>query len=438
VAVDASPGAGRVLIASGDPLAAEPSWDRVDNLGSGCRCYGFDYSRGRQSEFDVTNTGTARVYFHDMDGSFADDMLVGLQIMLQLYDPVAAAWEPVFRGHIDDIHNTPSPGAPSLTNVQVDCVDIFDYLGSVKMVVGTMGDALTTQSGIVFYEDENVDDRMTKLATDAGLAASMFVAFTGNIAVLESQYDTDDDILSAMREAADAEFPSGVAQVYVDRFGRAVFHGRFARFDPDTVSGTGNWDFNRWNAATREDVTSGRAQIREFQYNRPRTRIVNTYVAWPMLNEDHTEFDQADIPTLSKMDATSIGDYGYRGQEAASLIIKENINNANTGRDECELFGEYYVANYNVPRKNVERIVFKTLDPDDALSRDTAGWALMTRVDVSDFVHLYIDEAGLDNTEFIVEGVEGECRVGPPEYDFVTVTLNLSPAAYYTDDVFGA
>jgi hypothetical protein len=437
VAVDASPGAGRVLIASsGGPLTAEPSWTRYDELGAGCRCSGFDYSRGRQSEFDVTNTGTGRVYFNDMNGTFADESLIGKQAMLQLFDPVTSAWQPVFRGHIDDIHNAPSPGAPTLTNVQLDLVDIFDYLGSVKMVVGTMGDALTTQDGIVFYEDENVDDRMTKLATDAGLAASMFVAFTGNIAVLESQYDTDDDILSAMREAADAEFPSGVAQVYVDRYGRAVFHGRFARFDPDTVSGTGNWDFNRWDAGTREDVTSGVAQIREFQYNRPRTRIINTYVAWPMLNEDMSEFDQAEIPTMTKTDATSISAYGYRGQEAASLIIKENINNANTGRDECELFGEYFINNYDVPRKNIERVTFKTLDPDDPLARDTATWALMTRVDVSDFVHMFVDEAGLADTEFIVEGVEGECRVGPPEYDMVTVTLNLSPAAYYLDDVF--
>jgi hypothetical protein len=437
MAVDASPGAGRVLFAtSGGPLTAEPSWARKDNLGSTCRCYGFDYDRGRQSEFDVTNTGTARIYFHDMAGTFADEDWIGFQVMLQLYDPVTAAWQPVFRGHIDDIHNEPHPNAPTLTNVQIDCVDLFDYLGSVKMVVGTMGDTLTTQDGIVFYEDENVDDRLVKLATDAGLAADMGVFFTGNISVLESQYDTDDDILSAMREAADAEFPSGVAQVYVDRYGRVVFHGRFARFDPDTVSSGAEWDFTRWEAATREDVTSGRAQIREFKYNAPRTRIINSYVAWPMLNEDMTEFDQADIPTMVKTDATSIAAYGYRGQEAASLIIKENINNANTGRDECELFGEYFVSNYNVPHKNIERITFKTLDPDDPLSRDTAGWALMTRVDVSDFVHLYIDEAGLSGDEFIVEGVSGECRVGPPEYDMVTVTLNLSPAAYYLDDVF--
>jgi hypothetical protein len=421
------------MATTGGPLAAEPTWARKDNLGSTCRCYGFDYSRGRQDEFDITNTGTARVYFHDQAGTFSNEDWIGVQIMLQLYDPVTSAWQPVFRGHIDDIHSTPSPGAPALSNIQIDCVDLFDYLGSVKMIVGVMGDALTTQSGIVFYEDENVDDRLTRLATDAGLDADMGVFFTGNVSVLESEYDIDDDILSAMREAADAEFPSGVAQVYVDRYGRVVFHGRFARFDPDTVSSGAEWDFTRWEAATREDVTSGRAQIREFQYNRPRTRIINTYVAWPKLNEDHSEFDQADIPTLTKTDPTSIGFYGYRGQEAPSIIIKENINNANTGRDECELFAEYYVTNYAEPRKNIERITFKSLDPDDPLSRDTATWALMTRVDVSDFVHLFVDEAGLSDDEFIVEGVSGECRVGPPDFDFVTVTLNLSPAAYYID-----
>ena len=69
MAVDASPGAGRVLIASGaGPLVAEPSWTRYDNL-SACRCFGFDWHRGRQTEFDVTSAGTARVFFNDRDGT---------------------------------------------------------------------------------------------------------------------------------------------------------------------------------------------------------------------------------------------------------------------------------------------------------------------------------------------------------------------------------
>jgi len=87
-----SPGAGRVLIAVGaDPLVAEPTWTRYDEL-SNCRCEGFDVNRGRQSEFDTTDTGSARVFFHDRAQVLNDDDLIGLQIMLQVYDPVAAAW----------------------------------------------------------------------------------------------------------------------------------------------------------------------------------------------------------------------------------------------------------------------------------------------------------------------------------------------------------
>jgi hypothetical protein len=217
-----------------------------------------------------------------------------------------------------------------------------------------------------------------------------------------------------------------------------VAHGRFAKFDPDTVSSGAEWDFTRWAAATRDDVTTGRAQIREFATNGPRERIINSYCSWPELDIDGEPFDQSVIDNQTKTNPTSITAYGYHGREAPALILKENINNANTGREECALFADFFIhsSNYGVPHKNIERITFKTLDPDDALSRDAAGWAIMSRVDISDFVHLFVDEAGLSDEEFIVEGVSGECRVGPPEYDFVTVNLNLSPAANYTENVF--
>lgn len=422
------------------PLVAEPDWVRYDDI-EDCRCFGFDWDRGRQSEFDVTNTGTARVYFHDRAGIFDTEFQIGLQIMLQLYDPVTDAWEPVFRGHIDDIPSEPSPAAPDLTNVQVNCVDVFDYLQGAKMVPGVMGFP-GGPDGVVFYEDAPVATdgaevgRIDSLFDDAGLASSMYVSFTGNVVVCETLYDPDDTILSALLDAADAEFP-GVGNIYVDRYGRAVFHGRFARFDPDGTSSGAEWDFTRWGAATRGDVTSGRAQIREFRYNRPRTRIVNTAVIWPELDENHDPFDQALIKThQTKKDDPSIGAYGYHGYEAAALIIKEHKSNGNTGAEECALMADYYVANYAEPRKNVERITFKGLPPDEDRAADV--WALMTRADISDVIHLWIDEAGLTDAEFFIEGISGECRVGPPEFDFVTVTPNLSPAAYYGTDVFGS
>ena len=248
MAVDASPGAGRVLIASsGGPLTAEPSWTRYDNL-SACRCFGFDWNRGRQSEFDQTNTGTARVFFHDRDGTFSSDTFIGRQVMLQLWDPVAEAWEPVFRGHIDDIHNVPSPGAPTLTDLQVDCVDILDYLGGVK-IVGcreAFGDAPpATMRGIVFYEDGPVDDRLNDLATDAGLVASMKVIFSRQRGCARG--GARPGRRHPVRRCETPPTPSspGVANVYADRFGRLVFHGRFARFDPEaTASEDGNWHFD--------------------------------------------------------------------------------------------------------------------------------------------------------------------------------------------------
>ena len=305
MAVDASPGAGRVLIASsGGPLTAEPSWTRYDEL-SACRCSGFDWQRGRQDEFDVTNTGTARVYFHDRNGTFAADSWIGKQIMLQLWDPVDASWQPVFRGHIDDMPSTPSQGAPELTNRQLDCVDIFDYLGRGETGGRRDGrrDPGHVEGGrLVFYEDGPVDVRITSLFTDAGLASTMYVVFTGNVDVNETLYGPDDDILvsSGMPRR---RVPFGVANVYVDRCGRAVLHGRFAKFDPDGTSFGAEWDFTRWDAATREDVTTGVAQIREFAFNRPRTRVVNSYHAWPREDELGYEFEQKNVAALVRIDA---------------------------------------------------------------------------------------------------------------------------------------
>ena len=426
---------GRVLIAlAAGPLVAEPTWTRFDE-DTACRCAGFDWTRGRQSEFDVSEAGSARVYFHDRDGSLSGEDLVGLQIMLQLFDPVAEEWHPVFRGHIDDVQNTASPGAPTLTNKEIDCVGIFDYLAGAKMVVGSWGDtypATAKLNGVVFYEDGPVDGRIEDVLDDAGLDPDMYVVFSGNVDVNESLYDPDDNALQALRDAADAEFP-GIANVYEDRFGRVVFHGRFARFDPDTVAGDAGpdaWDFTRWEAATREDVTGTRAQVREFGWNSPRSRIVNTYHAWPAKDELGYDAKPKIVETLMRSDGTSITAYGYHGLEAGDLIIKEHKTNGNTGYEECGLFGDFWVANYNLPRKNVQRVTFKSLWPDDA--RAAATWDLMCRIDISDILHLWIDEADLSDDEFYVEGIQGEARFLNPDFDMVTVTPNLSPTAYYT------
>ncbi len=61
----------------------------------------------------------------------------------------------------------------------------------------------------------------------------------------------------------------------------------------------------------------------------------------------------------------------------------------------------------------------------------------MTRCDVSDAIHLTIDEADLADEPFFVDGISVECRPLQPALDMVTVTPNLTPASYYDLDVFG-
>lgn len=441
---------GRVLIGTGNVLTASPTWTRYDEL-SNCRCAGFDIDTGRQSEFDTTDTGNATVFFNDRAGTFNDDALIGRPIMLQVQDPMTGTWQPQFRGVIDDTEHNVNPRG-IVSNVQVRCKDIFDYLAQTRFVLGTHGDTVPAgAAGSVYYEEGPVatgtndpadGGRIEKILDDGGLDPTRYVVFSGNVDVIETFYDPDDPLLIGLRDAADAEFP-GIANCYVDRFGRFVFHGRLARFDPDGVAGAeANWDFMRWEAATREDVTGDRAQIRAFAWNQPRSRIINSAIAWPKMYLDTAptpdilrRTPEAFKGALTFEDAGSVSTYGFRGMRPmGDLIIKEHKTNGNDSIDECQLFAQFYVNNYSVPRKNVQRVTFSSVNPDEAYA--DATWTVMLQADISDIIALTIDEAELAAEDFYIEGFSKTVRVGNPDYDIVEVTPNLTPYAYYTDNVF--
>jgi hypothetical protein len=434
---------GRVLIGTGNVLTASPTWTRYDELAD-CRCAGYTIDTGRQSEFDTTDTGNATVFFADQDGTFNDDGLIGRPIMLQVQDPTTDVWETQFRGVIDDTEHNVNPSA-FVSNVQVQCKDIFDYLAQTRFLLGTHGDTVPAgAAGSIYYPEGPVatgtgdpDDggRIEWILDDGGLDPTRYVVFSGNVDVISTFYDPDDPLLVGLRDACDAEFP-GIANCYVDRFGRFVFHGRLARFDPDGVAGAeANWDFMRWEAATRGDVTGDRAQIRAFAWNQPRSRIVNAAIAWPRELEDGRRFPEAFKGAQQFEDVTSVGTYGYRGMRPmGDLIIKEHKTNPSTGQQECQLFAEFYVNNYAVPRKNVQRCTFRSVGLTETYADQT--WALMLQADISDIIALTIDEADLADEDFYIEGFSKTVRVMSPEMDYVEVTPNLTPFAYYTDNVF--
>jgi hypothetical protein len=46
-----------------------PTWTRLDNLGGGLRLAAVEIRRGRQDEFERTETGTLTATFNDRDGT---------------------------------------------------------------------------------------------------------------------------------------------------------------------------------------------------------------------------------------------------------------------------------------------------------------------------------------------------------------------------------
>lgn len=424
-----------LIAAGGGPLDPEPTWDRYDELDN-CRCEGFQSFAGRQSEFDTTDTGNARVFFHDRAGVLNSTDLVGKQILLQLRNPVTDEWHPRWRGHIDDVVRKTDPFAP-LSDTQLVCVGIFDYLGGVKFVPGEMGDVPPAgMNGIVFYEDGPADERAESVLTDAQVDPEMYVVFSLNVDVNETLYDVDDVALQALRDVVDADFP-GLANVYEDRFGRVCAHGYQSRFDPDTVAaGAGDeaWDFQRWPCATAPNVTTGVAQIREFGFNIPRARIINSWVGWPREDENGAPWDRAGIAAQVRVDTASRDEYGWRGKDAPDLIVKEHKTNGDTGAEHLQRIAEFYIGNYAEPRRNIQTLTLRSLRPTDA--RAAATFEAMCRMDVSDIVEANVAEEGIDE-DFFVEGVDVACRpTGNPSFDWIEVTPNLSPASYYGTNPF--
>jgi hypothetical protein len=161
------------------------------------------------------------------------------------------------------------------------------------------------------------------------------------------------------------------------------------------------------------------------------------YPRYPIKGTPIQTFTEADIPNQIAVDAPSIAAYGYRSWSARDLITLEGTTTGLEAGPECKLFADFYVANYALPRTRVEALSFKSLHPDD--DRAAATWALICGVDISDRITLSHDYPGSLIPYFesmFVEGSEMTIRPLNPTYDLVELSVNVSPAAYYTTDVF--
>ena len=84
--------------------------------------------------------------------------------------------------------------------------------------------ATSTNKGQVKFVTETCQDRIERVLDHAEIPAAFSVVFTGNVDLRQTIYSPGEAAMTAIQEAADAEFP-GVSNVYVDRLGRLCFHG---------------------------------------------------------------------------------------------------------------------------------------------------------------------------------------------------------------------
>ena len=233
---------GRLLIALSDgPLVADPTWTRLDDTDG--LVAGLDLTSGRQTLLAQTDTGTGTAYLNDQAGLF--DMggiyydIVGRQILFQLYDPVADAWEPQFRGWVDDVtydidgSAVDAAGDPINAWIQLECVDVFDLLNGYGLTPGLDGMSVeggtrgTTPAGsedtIYYYGTSGtVDDRIIEVLANVGIAPTRSIVASGNVRLLAAQYDPGESALTVIRDAADADIPF-IANCYVNRSGQFCF-----------------------------------------------------------------------------------------------------------------------------------------------------------------------------------------------------------------------
>ncbi len=455
--------AGRVLIAWDDgPLEPNPTWTVIDQGGSTFPYHfvsGYDTHSGRQTLISQIETGTATVYVNDREGLFDDrngsspfqGKLSGRQIMLQLYNPHDGTWEPQFRGLINDYRYTMdgsavgADGNPVNASIEIECVDMFDYLNGYGLTPGLDGISVTGAEDSVNYAETTtgIKGRFLEILTDATTVpwvTDMTILFSGNVQAIATQYNADESALTALRDAADAELPF-IGMIYCNRHGQFCFRGRYSRFAPDDVAAEAGstWDFTRWRVGDGKAIQSDatRAQIRGFTYSRDRNEIINAAMCYPQ------GLAAKNIPDQVYGNTASIDAYGKHQANPLTDLITGSYTGPGTispddGQTQCFMYAELLVKNKKDPRLCPNSVQLKSINPSDF--RASATWAILTRSDISHIINIAVGYAGgtglmgaATTDDYYIEGRSLVVRPANSIYDSVDLDLDVTPFVWSAD-----
>lgn len=423
------------IVQKGDSLSpiGESTFSDIDGDGV-LTVESVSITRGRRDELERTPTGTCTILLNSRI-LFTSSMFDALQVQVRLWNPVLNTWTVIFRGTVKEASWDYDP-SQRVARIEVVAVDLLDYLAGYELDPVLNGDSGlkpgSVSEGDVYYIANQVDERITAALDDAEVPAASRDIFTGNVNVQRGVYPPRTSVLEVMQDAAEAEWP-GVANIYVSKAGVVTFHGRRARFFPDVAE----YDIDEWTIGDHVEMAAdptGTAQIRGLSYIRDQSMVINSALATP------EGIDDEDIQFQFVTDSGSIVTHGLHSWSAENLLTAGHKLGTTDALEETRLFAQYYVDNYAAPRERVTNLVVKSLRPTDPRAAYT--WRVLTEIEISDIIHVmtsYQDEFGAQpalQADYFVEGIRYEIRPLTPDYDDVTMTLDLSPAEYYTTNPF--
>jgi len=431
------------------PLDATPGWTRLDAGITGLGVNKVSIKRGRPTERDQTGVGTMTAVAIDTVGvldptnsgsAFVNQLDPIKQIAYALQNPVTSTWSTLFRGFIDDWNHdlTGLDKSASFDRVEIACSDAFEIIGGAEVVPDQAGNTVPGESvGSVYYDPVTItSDRVLAAIADTATTlnpyggdwpAALLEIFTGNVKLKAGVYSSQTALLQVILDAANAEFP-GVANFFVAKDGKLTFHGRFARFNPtDPDYHIATWKVGD-TAAFSADSTV--AVISDLQFTRGAANLINAAIATPKGIKD------ADIAGQFVSDAASVSKYGARSISFPDLLTDGHSDGSTTDLQETKLFPTYYVDNYKDPRSRISQIVVRSQPTTSAYGPNV--WALLCGIDISDIVHVKTTHPGGGgfNEDFYVEGITYEIVPMTATSPDVTLTLDVSPKAYYDTDPF--
>jgi hypothetical protein len=379
----------------------------------------FETHRGRESEFDKTEAGTAEISLITTDGRFDPTNATGpyygqldalKQSKINIQHPIAGTFHDVFTGYVEDWENRRYGQKHIETTVPL--TDGFELLEQAQVPPSGVH-----TGGGGFYAAAHCDDRIYAALADGAWPAERTRIASGNVNLQAVTYPPGTSMLSIIQDAADGEFP-GVANFFMTKEGWARFTGRYIRFQPDTY-GIPKW---RVGDAAACAIDPTLIPIFDMRWTRSKSLLYNTALVLP------EGVAAADVPGNRVTNGVSVNKYGWRNRDIQGLLTLDG-DDGKTGLAECKDFATYYVNNYSTPHDRVYDVEIH----GHSVRADV--WDLLLNIEIGHRLEVntvHPGGGGFNAAEFYVEGIHNYASALNEKIPKWRSLFDLSPRAQWT------